>query len=98
LSSRSTTALSISSAWKFAGGRGGQAGVAAVQKGGAQLVQPTDGDLFRHWLLGFGSGDLLVSTSGANAQRFERHNILFVGGKLKLIQRMLKTREVVVGA
>jgi hypothetical protein len=62
------------------------------------VVAKRRSDLFRHWLLGFGSGDLLVSTSGANAQRFEMHNILFVGGKLKLIQQMLKTREVVGGA
>jgi hypothetical protein len=39
-------------------------------------------DLFRHWLLGFGSGDLLVKTAGANAQQFEMHNVLFVGNKL----------------
>jgi hypothetical protein len=62
------------------------------------VVAKRRSDLFRHWLLGFGSGDLLVSTSGANAQRFEMHNILFVGSKLKLIQQMLKTREVVGGA
>jgi hypothetical protein len=55
-------------------------------------------DLFRHWLLGFGSGDLLVKTAGANARQFEMHNVLFVGSKLKLIQQMLKTREVVGGA
>jgi hypothetical protein len=54
--------------------------------------------LFRHWLLGFGSGDLLVKTAGANAQQFEMHNVLFVGSKLQLIQEMLQTREVVSGA
>jgi hypothetical protein len=54
--------------------------------------------LFRHWLLGFGSGDLLVKTAGANAQNFEMHNVLFVGSKLKLIQQMLQTREVVGSA
>jgi hypothetical protein len=55
-------------------------------------------DLFRHWLLGFGSGDLLVKTAGANAQQFEVQNVLFVGNKLQLIQQMLQTREVVSGA
>jgi hypothetical protein len=54
-------------------------------------------DLFRHWLLGFGSGDLLVKTAGANSQQFEMHNILFVGSKLQLVQQMLQTREVVGG-
>jgi hypothetical protein len=54
--------------------------------------------LFRHWLLGFGSGDLLVRTAGANAQQFEMQNVLFVGSKLKLIQQMVQTREVVDSA
>jgi hypothetical protein len=54
--------------------------------------------LFRHWLLGFGSGDLLVKTGGANAQQFEMQNVLFIGNKLQLIQQMLHTREVVGGA
>src|SRR4029077_9911826 len=62
------------------------------------VVAKRRSDLFRHWLLGFGSGDLLVKTSGANAQQFEMHNILFVGSKLQLIQDMLQTREVVSGA
>ena len=54
--------------------------------------------LFRHWLLGFGSGDLVVKTAGANAQQFELHNVLFVDSKLQLVQQMLQTREVVGGA
>jgi hypothetical protein len=54
--------------------------------------------LFRHWLLGFGSGDLIVNTAGANAQQFEVHNVLFVGNKLQLIQQMIQTREVVGSA
>jgi hypothetical protein len=62
------------------------------------VVAKRRSDLFRHWLLGFGSGDLLVKTAGANTQQFEMHNILFVGSKLKLIQQMLQTREVVGGA
>jgi hypothetical protein len=55
-------------------------------------------DLFRHWLLGFGSGDLLVKTAGAHAPQFEMHNVLFVSNKLQLIQQMLQTHEVVSGA
>jgi hypothetical protein len=55
-------------------------------------------DLFRHWLLGFGSGDLVVKTAGAHAQQIEMHNVLFVGSKLKLIQDMLQMREVVSGS
>jgi hypothetical protein len=62
------------------------------------VVAKRRSDLFRHWLLGFGSGDLLVKTAGANAQQFEMHNVLLIGNKLQLIQQMLQTREVVCGA
>ncbi len=62
------------------------------------VVAKRRSDLFRHWLLGFGSGDLVVKTAGAHAQQFEMHNVLFVGSKLQLIQQMLQTREVVSGA
>jgi hypothetical protein len=62
------------------------------------VVAKRRSDLFRHWLLGIGSGDLIVKTAGANAQQFEMHNVLFVGNKLQLIQQMLQTREVVTGA
>jgi hypothetical protein len=62
------------------------------------VVAKRRSDLFRHWLLGAGSGDLLVKTAGAAAQQFEMHNVLFVGNKLQLIQQMLQTREVVGSA
>ena len=62
------------------------------------VVAKRRSDLFRHWLLGFGSGDLFVKTAGANAHQFELHNVLSVGKKLQLIQDMLQTREVVSGA
>ncbi len=62
------------------------------------VVAKRRSDLFRHWLFGFGSGDLLVKTAGANSQQIEMHNVLFVGSKLHLIQDMLQTREVVSGA
>jgi hypothetical protein len=59
------------------------------------VVAKRRSDLFRHWLLGFGSGDLLVKTAGAHAQQIEMQNVLFVGKKLNLIQDMLQMREVV---
>ena len=61
------------------------------------VVAKRRSDVFRHWLLGFGSGDLLVKTGGAHPQQFEMPNVLFVGNKLHLIQEMLQTREVVSG-
>jgi len=51
--------------------------------------------LFRHWLLGFGSGDLTVHTSGTNARQFEMPNVLGIDRKLALIHTMLQEREVV---
>jgi hypothetical protein len=54
-------------------------------------------DLFRHWLLGFGTSDLTVFTSGANAQQIEMPNVLGVGRKLTLINTMLQELEVTKG-
>jgi hypothetical protein len=55
-------------------------------------------DLFRHWLLGFGTSDLTVFTSGANAQQIEMPNVLHVGRKLTLINTMLQELEVTKGS
>jgi hypothetical protein len=54
-------------------------------------------DVFRHWLLGFGSGDLTVKVAGTNAQQIEVPNVLRVNSKLEQINRMLQEREVVGG-
>jgi len=50
-------------------------------------------DLFRHWILGLGSGDLTVKTSGAQAHQFEMLNVLFIGKKVQQIEEMLATRR-----
>jgi hypothetical protein len=70
----------------------------AVYDTRGMVVAKRRSGLFRHWLLGFGSGDLLVKTAGANAKQFEMHNVLFVASKLQVVQEMLQTREVVRGA
>jgi hypothetical protein len=51
--------------------------------------------LFRHWLLGFGSGDLVVNTSGTNTRQFQMPNVLRIDYKLSQIHTMLQEREVV---
>jgi hypothetical protein len=61
------------------------------------VVEKRRSDLFRHWILGIGSGDLMVKTAGANSQQFQMPNVLFIGSKLQLIQQMLQQREVVRG-
>jgi hypothetical protein len=55
-------------------------------------------DLFRHWLLGFGTADLTIFTSGANAQQIEMPNVLGIGHKLALINTMLQELEVTKGS
>jgi hypothetical protein len=52
-------------------------------------------DLFRHWILGLGSGDLVVKTSGAQAHHFDLPNVLFIGKKVHQIEEMIKRQAVV---
>ncbi|MGH7223524.1 MAG: hypothetical protein ACRELF_09875 [Gemmataceae bacterium] len=47
-------------------------------------------DLFRHWILGLGSGDLIVKTTGAQAHHFEMQNVLFIGRKMQQIEDMVR--------
>jgi hypothetical protein len=54
-------------------------------------------DFFRHWLLGFGTADLTVFTSGANAQQIEMPNVFAINRKLELINTMLQELEVTKG-
>jgi hypothetical protein len=54
-------------------------------------------DLFRHWLLGFGSADLTVLTTGAAGQTIEMPNVFRIRHKLALINTMLQELEVVPG-
>ncbi|MCC6420760.1 MAG: hypothetical protein IT429_21195 [Gemmataceae bacterium] len=58
-------------------------------------VQKQRSDLFRHWILGLGSGDLIVRTSGAHPMEFHLHNVLFLSSKLRQIEEMLRSRPVV---
>jgi hypothetical protein len=62
------------------------------------VVERHRDDLFRHWLLGFGSGDLTIRTGGANSQQLAWPNVLGIGRKLRLIHLMLQEREVVRGS
>jgi FlaA1/EpsC-like NDP-sugar epimerase len=47
-------------------------------------------DLFRHWILGLGSGDLIVKTTGAQAHHFEMPNVLFIGRKMQQVEDMVR--------
>ena len=46
-------------------------------------------DLFRHWLLGLGSGDLVIRTSGASRKEIDLLNVLFIGSKVEMVQRLI---------
>jgi hypothetical protein len=58
-------------------------------------IQKQRSDLFRHWILGLGSGDLIVRTAGAQSHQFDLPNVLFLGRKVKMIEEMLRSRAVV---
>jgi hypothetical protein len=65
--------------------------------GGAQKSYDTRGmvfekhrqDLFRHWVLGLGSGDIQISTTGARRETVSIPNVLFVDSKVGEIQKMI---------
>jgi hypothetical protein len=78
--------------WKF---RPGQVVHHMVFGGGEQSfdthgisIYKLRDDLFRHWILGLGSGDLHIATTGAAKHTFTVPNVLFIGGKLHEIQRL----------
>ena len=58
-------------------------------------IQKQRSDLFRHWILGLGSGDLIVRTAGAQTHQFDMPNVLFLGRKVAEIEEMLRSRQVV---
>jgi hypothetical protein len=66
-----------------------------VYDAGGMTMEKQRSDLFRHWILGLGSGDLIVRTSGAQAHQFDLPNVLFIGRKVARIEQMMKKKSVV---
>jgi hypothetical protein len=62
------------------------------------VVERHRADLFRHSLLGFGSGDLTVRSAGPNLREFRMPNVLGIDRKLSLINTMIQEREVLQGS
>jgi len=58
-------------------------------------IEKQRSDLFRHWILGLGSGDLIVNTAGAAVHHFDLPNVLFIGKKVQQIEDMMKRKAVV---
>lgn len=48
-------------------------------------------DIFRHWVLGIGSGDLHIKPYGADKEEIAVPNVLFIGSKVHTIQHMIAT-------
>jgi hypothetical protein len=70
--------------------------------GGGETVYDTTGmtfqkqqnDLFRHWIVGLGSGDLIMHRTNTN-QEVDMPNVLFIGAKVREIEQLIKERQVV---
>jgi hypothetical protein len=68
--------------------------------GGAERSYDTRGmvfekhreDLFRHWIIGMGSGDIQISTTGAKKETIYVPNVLLVDSKIDAIQRMISVQ------
>jgi hypothetical protein len=71
--------------------------------GGGQTSYDTEGiafkklrdDLFRHWVLGLGSGDLMMyplSKASAGAEDMSIHNVLFINSKMARIQQLIAVK------
>jgi hypothetical protein len=59
------------------------------------VLQRQRDDLFRHWILGLGSGDLIVRTSGAHSHEFHMENVLNISSKLHAIEDMMRDKPMV---
>jgi len=49
-------------------------------------------DVFRHWVLGFGSGDLHIRPYGADREEIQAPNVLWIGRKIGAIQQLIATQ------
>jgi hypothetical protein len=49
-------------------------------------------DLFRNWILGFGSGDLQMQTMGGRGVVAKVSNVLFINTRMTQIQRLIATK------
>jgi hypothetical protein len=56
------------------------------------ILSKRQDDLFRHWIIGLGSGDLHLQTMGGRGVEANVSNVLFVIGKMSKIQRLIATK------
>jgi hypothetical protein len=50
-------------------------------------------DLVRHWILGWGSGDLHIAVGGAEGFTLNLQNVAFVDRKLKAIEQLMSIQR-----
>jgi len=73
--------------------------------GGAEKSYDTRGmvfekhreDLFRHWVIGLGSGDLQITTTGARHETVYVPNVLFIDTKVDHVQRLIAMKPTEFG-
>jgi hypothetical protein len=63
----------------------------------AVVFTKQQGDLFRHWVLGLGSGDLQIQTVGGLGREVTIPNVLFVNVKVARILDLVATKPEVAG-
>jgi hypothetical protein len=56
------------------------------------ILSKRQDDLFRHWVIGLGSGDLHMQTMGGRGVEMNVANVLFIIGRISKIQRLVATK------
>ena len=69
-------------------------GAVTVYDTAGMVVQKQQSDMFRHWILGFGSGDLIIKPVGV-AHPIEFDNVLLISAKVTKIEMMIKEKVIV---
>jgi hypothetical protein len=75
-----------------------------LEVGDGEVVMPSEGavvekkrsDVFRHWVLGLGTGDLMIRSAAPNSPTIELKNVVRIQTKLAVIDKMLREKAVTV--
>ena len=64
--------------------------VQAFNTAGVSLEKQRD-DLFRHYIFGFGSGDLIIKMTGGDRREVRMPNVLFLGWQMSKIENIMRS-------
>jgi hypothetical protein len=75
-----------------------------LEVGDSEVVMPAEGvivekkrnDAFRHWVLGLGAGDLVISSNGHSSPTIELKNVLRIRRKLAVVDKLLREKAITV--